>query len=138
MAFCKSRAYDTESIHLNSNKKTPRADSLIYAYLIEHCDFHPPTAEMYGVAVDANTAFFSSIAYPAVAELGLRVNKLGKSSVTYEVGIFERGMDEVRAVAQCVHVFVERSTGRPSHEGMSSKLRKVLERLCVEQRSLKL
>jgi acyl-CoA thioester hydrolase len=76
---------------------------VIYNYLIETCDFHPSTAEMYGVAVDAHTEFFSSIAYPGVAELGLRVNKLGKSSVTYEVGIFEQGVDEVKAVASWSH-----------------------------------
>jgi acyl-CoA thioester hydrolase len=111
---------------------------VIYAYLIEQCGFHPPTAEMYGVAVDAHTEFFSSIAYPAVAELGLRVNKLGKSSVTYEAAIFERGMNEVKAVAQCVHVFVERSTGRPSKEGLSVGLRQALEKLYVEQRAVKL
>ncbi|KAJ5389487.1 uncharacterized protein N7496_000555 [Penicillium cataractarum] len=115
-----------------------RADSVIYAYLIEKRGFHPPTAEMYGVAVDANTEFFSSIAYPAVAELGLRVNKLGKSSVTYEVGIFERGVEEVKAVSQCVHVFVERSTGRPSPDGMSITLRGALENLVAEKRAVKL
>lgn len=104
---------------------------MIYAYLIEQSGFHPPTAEMYGVAVDAHTEFFSSIAYPAVAELGLRVNKLGKSSVTYEAAVFERGVEEVKVVAICVHVFVERSTGKPSPDGMSTILRQALEKLCV-------
>lgn len=111
---------------------------MIYAYLIEKCGIHPPTAEMYGVAVDANTEFFSSIAYLTVAELGLRVNKLGKSSVTYEDGIFERGVDEVKAVSQCAHVFVKRSTGRPSPHGMNTSLRGALEKDFVEQRAVKL
>lgn len=93
---------------------------------------------MYGVAVDAHTNFFSSIAYPAVAELGLHVNQLGKSSVTYEVGVFERGVDEVKVVATCVHVFVERSTGGPSQEGMTAALREALERLYIGYKPTKL
>ncbi|KAL4818880.1 HotDog domain-containing protein [Aspergillus spinulosporus] len=124
--------------HMNKSVYGFLVDSVIYNYLIENCDFHPSTAEMYGVAVDAHTEFFSSIAYPAVAELGLRVNKLGKSSVTYEVGIFEQGVDEVKAVASCVHVFVKRSTGRPSQEGMTTNLMQALEKLYVGYNMIKL
>ncbi|KAJ5779904.1 hypothetical protein N7457_007624 [Penicillium paradoxum] len=105
---------------------------------MEKCGFHPPTTEIYGVAVDAHTEFFSSIAYPAVAELGLRVNKLGKSSVTYEVAVFEQGVAEVRAVATCVHVFVERLTGKPSPHGMTVNLRQALQKLEVDKRTNKL
>ena len=36
--------------------------------------------------------------FPATVDLALRVNKLGKSSVTYEIGVFERGIAEPRAV----------------------------------------
>lgn len=111
---------------------------MIYAYLVEQCGFHPPSTDMYGVAVDAHTEFFSSIAFPAVAELGLRVNHLGKSSVTYEVAVFEQGVDEVKAVATCVHVFVERSSGKPSQDGMTSNLRQALERLYVGHRTIRL
>ncbi|KAJ5173569.1 uncharacterized protein N7500_001500 [Penicillium coprophilum] len=123
--WCDNDMFD----HMNKSVYGFLVDSLIYAYLIEQCGFHPPTAEMYGVAVDAHTEFFSSIAYPAVAELGLRVNKLGKSSVAYEAAVFERGVDEVKVVATCVHVFVERSTGRPSQEGMTATLRQALDKL---------
>ncbi|KAH6980652.1 HotDog domain-containing protein [Ilyonectria sp. MPI-CAGE-AT-0026] len=124
--------------HMNKSVYGFLVDSVIYAYLIEHCNFHPPTSEMYGLAVHADTDFFSSIAYPAVAELGLRVNKLGKSSVTYEVAIFELGVEEVKVVGQCVHVFVERSTGRPSKSGMSPVLRQGLEKLYVRPNTSKL
>ncbi|KAI9930698.1 hypothetical protein ASPWEDRAFT_171323 [Aspergillus wentii DTO 134E9] len=124
--------------HMNKSVYGFLVDSIIYAYLIKTCGFHPPTAEMYGVAVDAHTEFFSSIAYPAVAELGLRVNKLGKSSVTYEVGVFEQGVDDPKVVSHCVHVFVERSTGRPAPEGMRVVLREALEKLDVGVETSKL
>lgn len=101
------------------------------AYLIEHCKVHPPTSSQYGLAVHSKADFLASIAYPSVAEAGVRVTKLGKSSVTYEVALFERGVEGVKAVGEFVHVFVERATGRPAKTGMTDDLRKGLERIYV-------
>lgn len=64
-----------------------------------------------------------------MAEVGLRVAKLGNSSVTFELALFEKGVDGVKAVCDFVHVFVERATGRPSKTGMAPELRKGLEKL---------
>ncbi|KFH44363.1 hypothetical protein ACRE_048530 [Hapsidospora chrysogenum ATCC 11550] len=106
-------------------------DSVVNAYLMENCGLDPPTSEEHPLAAHLHTDFFASISYPAVAELGLRVNKLGKSSVTYEIGLFEKGVDRVKAVGEFVHVWVQRSTGRPAPTGMSDRLRKGLERIYV-------
>lgn len=89
--------------------------------------------------VHSHSDYFASISFPAVAQLALRVNKLGKSSVTYEIALFEKGVDEVRAVGEFVHVFVERSTGRPAASGMTDEMRRGLARiLAVEGRENKL
>lgn len=82
--------------------------------------------------------YFSAISYPKIAELCLRVNKLGKSSTTYEVALFEKGDEAVKAVGEFVHVFVERATQRPSANGMSTRLKEGLERLLVRDGSSKL
>lgn len=86
--------------------------------------------------VHSHGDFFGSIAFPAVAELALRVNKLGKTSVTYEVALFERGLEEVKSVGELVHVFVERETGRPASKGMDSKFRDGLQKILVKQSKL--
>lgn len=75
--------------------------------------------------------YFDSISFPAVAELALRVNKLGKSSVTYEIALFEKGVDRVKSVGEFIHVFVDRTTGRPSANGMNETMRRGLERIYV-------
>lgn len=75
--------------------------------------------------------YFSAISFPKVAELCLRVNKLGKSSVTYEVGLFEKNVDGVKAVGEFVHVFVDRATLRPNANGMNDELRQGLQKLLV-------
>lgn len=75
------------------------------------------------------------MSYPAVAELGLRVNTVGKSSVIYEVGIFEKGHQEVRAVAEMTHVFVDGVTLRPSARGMDASIRKALIAISADAKS---
>jgi acyl-CoA thioester hydrolase len=79
------------------------------------------------LVVHSSVDYFSAISFPAVAQLGLRVAKLGKTSVTYEVALFEKEFDEVKAIGEFVHVFVDRRTGRPSVNGMEAQLRTGLE-----------
>lgn len=56
-------------------------------------------------------------------DLALRVNELGKSSVTYEIGVFEQGAEDVKAIGSITHVFVEREPNRPAASGMPQKTR---------------
>ena len=80
--------------------------------------------------------YFAPIEFPAVVDLALRVNKLGKSSVTYEIGVFERGQEEVKAVGEFVHVFVGRESRKPAGSGMTTALKKGLDSILVEQSKL--
>lgn len=112
-----------------TNKTRQRYDSVVNSYLIEHCNLHPPTSSQYGLVVHSHSDFFGSIAFPAVADLALRVNKLGKSSVTYEIALFERGVEEVKSVGEFIHVFVERETGRPAAQGMDVTIKEGLQKI---------
>ena len=104
-------------------------DSIINAYLIEHCGLQPPTSSQIGLVVHSHCDYFGSVAFPMVLDLGLRVNKLGKSSVAYEVGVFEKGKADARVVGGYTHVFVERERNRPAPKGMSEDIRRGLKRL---------
>ena len=110
-----------------------RYDSVINTYLIENCQLDPAKSAQYGMVVHSHSDYFGSIAFPAVAELALRVNKLGNSSVTYEIALFEKGVDAVRAVGEFIQVFVDRETGRPGAAGMNDVLRRGLEKVLVDQ-----
>ncbi len=113
----------------HANTFPTRYDSVINSYLIEHCGLRPSSSAQHGVVVHSHNDYFGSIAFPAVAELALRVNKLGRTSVTYEIALFEKGVDDVRSVGEFVQVFVDRETGRPSNGGMSATVRTGLERV---------
>ncbi|APA11634.1 hypothetical protein sscle_08g064040 [Sclerotinia sclerotiorum 1980 UF-70] len=115
--------------HMNNSIYNFLYDSIVNSYLIEHCGLHPPTSSQYGLVVHSHGDFFGSIAFPAVADLALRVNKLGKSSVTYEIALFERGVEEVKSVGEIVHVFVERKTGRPAAQGMNDTIKEGLQKI---------
>ncbi|KAK0664405.1 hypothetical protein DIS24_g810 [Lasiodiplodia hormozganensis] len=120
--------------HMNNSVYYFLFDSVVNTYLIQHCALHPPTSSQIGLVVHSHCDYFAPLGFPAVADLALRVNKLGKSSVTYEIGVFERGIEEVRAVGEFVHVFVDRDTRKPGANGMSENLRQGLEKIITETR----
>ena len=122
--------------HLNNSVYYYLFDSIVNTYLIKHCSLHPPTSSEIGLVVKSHCNYFGPVEFPAVVDLALRVNKLGKSSVTYEIGVFERGEDEVKAVGEFIHVFVDRDSRRPAKTGMNRETRTGLEQLCDEQARL--
>jgi len=103
--------------------------------LIKHCGRHPPTSTENGIVVTSHCDFFGSVEYPNVLDLGMRVNKLGKTSVEYEVGVFAQGDESVKAVGGFTHVFVERKTNRPKPNGMSPDIREALSKILIQEPS---
>jgi len=117
--------------HVNNSIYIHLFDTVVNTYLIRHCNLHPPTSPQIGLVVHSHCDYMAPVSFPVVLDLGLRVRKVGQSSVVYEIGIFEEGDGEVKAVGEFVHVFVERGTMKPSVKGMNEELRKGLERLAV-------
>ncbi len=120
--------------HMNNSVYSFLFDSIINSYLIEHCGLRPPTSSQIGLVVHSESEYFGPVGFPSIVDLGLRVNRLGKSSATYEVGVFEREKDEVRAVGGYTHVFVERETNRTASTGMSEEIRRGLEKILVDEK----
>ncbi|RDA84723.1 hypothetical protein CP532_5248 [Ophiocordyceps camponoti-leonardi (nom. inval.)] len=116
--------------HVNNSVYNFLFDSAVNVYLADHCGVHPPNSPQHPLVAHTSTDFYRSIAYPAVAEVGLRVCRLGRSSVSYELALFERGLEAVCAVCDFVHVFVDRVDGRPGPGGMTAEIRGGLERIC--------
>jgi acyl-CoA thioester hydrolase len=67
-----------------------------------------------GLAVESMCRFHQPLAYPDPVDAGLRVGKLRRSSVRYEVGLFAARADEPAGTGHFVHVFVERQSRRPT------------------------
>ena len=66
-----------------------------------------------GFVVNSGCNYFAPIAFPDRLDGGLRVNKLGKSSVEYGIAIFKTGEDTAVAEGHFVHVFVNKANNTP-------------------------
>ncbi|MFO0696788.1 MAG: thioesterase family protein [Polyangiales bacterium] len=66
-----------------------------------------------GLVIETQCRYHAPITFPDRVEVGVRVAKLGNSSVRYEIGIFREGDAAPAATGHFVHVYVDRETRRP-------------------------
>jgi acyl-CoA thioester hydrolase len=90
-------------------------------------DFH--NAPVVGIMAETMCRYYRSIAYPEAIDAGLRVGRIGTSSVRYEVGLFGVEEQQARAEGHLVHVFVDRATNAPVP--IPAGIRTALERLVI-------
>lgn len=117
--------------HVNNVEFYAFFDTVINAWLIGEggLDIHAGTA--IGLCVESHCAFHAALAFPETVDAALRVGKVGRSSVRYEIGLFGQGVAEPAAEGWFVHVFVDRETRRPVE--IPAPLRAALERLVVAE-----
>lgn len=131
--------------HLNNTVYTQLFDSIINTYLINNCGMNPfsvnsksssgPAMKQIAIIATSYCDYFASVSFPDILELGLRVARLGSSSVTYEVGVFRKGEEDVKVLGGYTHVFCDRETMRPAKGGMEEGVRRGLEGLVLEDRA---
>jgi len=115
--------------HVNNVTYYSYFDTVVNCFLIDQGGLDIETDSVIGVAVETMCKFNKPLAYPEVLESGLRVGKLGNSSVRYEIGIFQEGAAEAAAMGHFVHVFVDRATGKPAP--IPDAIRSALEQIKV-------
>ena len=98
--------------HVNNVTYYAYFDSVANRYLIEKGGLDIHSAEIVGFVVNSGCEYFAPVAYPDALEGGLRVDRLGNSSVQYGIAIFREGEDEAVAAGHFIHVFVERASNQ--------------------------
>lgn len=88
-------------------------DSAVNAWMMARGMLHPDGAEPYGVVVENGCAYFRQIAYPDPLTVGLRLGRMGNSSMVLELGMFRADEDEESAQARFVIVCVDQDSRRP-------------------------
>ena len=116
--------------HVNNVVYYSYFDTVINTWLIERggLDIHAGT--QIGLCAESQCKFLAPIAFPDVVEAGLRVDRLGTSSVRYGIGLFVEGVEAAAAEGWFVHVFVDRETRRPT--AIPDQLREALMSLLIE------
>lgn len=99
--------------HVNNVVYYSYFDSIANRYLIEAGGLDIHRGPVIGLVVNSNCDYHAPVAYPQALAGGLRVDRLGNSSVTYGIAVFVDEGDRACANGTFTHVFVERSSGRP-------------------------
>lgn len=113
--------------HINNALYYGFFDTAINQYLIAEGGLDINTGPVIAFAAESQCQYLSPLSFPDVIEAGLKVGKLGNSSVRYELALFKQNERYAAAAGYFVHVFVDRETQRPVP--IPETIRKALERL---------
>jgi acyl-CoA thioester hydrolase len=100
--------------HLNNVVYYSLFDSAVNRYLIEAGVLDIRAGGVIGLVVETHCNYFMPLAFPQPIEAGLRVARIGTSSVRYEIGIFAAGAPLSAASGHFVHGYVDRASRRPT------------------------
>jgi acyl-CoA thioester hydrolase len=113
--------------HVNNVVYYSWFDTAVNAHLIEQRVLDIEHGATIGLVIETQCNYFAPLAFPQIVEAGIRVARLGNSSVRYEVGLFAEGEPLTAAKGHFVHVYVDRLSRRPTP--LPDGLRQVLEKL---------
>ncbi|MFN3348658.1 acyl-CoA thioesterase [Pseudorhodoplanes sp.] len=99
--------------HVNNVTYYSYFDTIVNGYLIEQGALDIAQSPVIGLVVETQCHYFRPLAFPDLVTAGLRVAHLGRTSVRYEIGIFRNDDAQAAAQGHFVHVYVDRSGGRP-------------------------
>ncbi|MDP1027219.1 thioesterase family protein [Sphingomonas sp. KR1UV-12] len=99
--------------HLNNVVHYSLFDTAVNRTLIEAGLLDIDGGAIIGLVVESGCRYHASLAFPDVVQAGLRVGKLGRSSVRYEIGLFRGDEPLAAAEGHFVHVHVDRGSRRP-------------------------
>lgn len=102
-------------------------DTAVNQLLIGEGVLDPEAGAVIGLVVETQCRYASSLAFPDRVTVGVRVARIGNSSVRYEIGLFRNDDDLASGEGYFVHVYVDRASRRPT--SLPEDLRLVLEGL---------
>jgi acyl-CoA thioester hydrolase len=126
--------------HLNNAIYYQLFDTAINAWINTTTGVDPLTVPSLGIVAESGCRYFSELHFPESLVVGLAVTRLGRSSVTYRLGVFRaagaRGSAEgeaqpITALGHWVHVYVDR-TSRKSVP-IPDDIRSLLTTACVNR-----
>ncbi|RYG13003.1 MAG: acyl-CoA thioesterase [Burkholderiales bacterium] len=113
--------------HVNNVVYYSWFDTAVNAYLIEQGALDIHRGATIGLVIETQCNYFAPIEFPQTVEAGIRVARLGTSSVRYEVGLFIKGEPMTAAKGHFIHVYVDRASRKPGP--LPLPLKTVLEKL---------
>ena len=113
--------------HVNNVVYYSYFDTVVNQYLVEQGALNIEKSTVIGLVVETQCQYFSPITFPDIVHAGLRVAKLGNSSVRYEIGLFRNEENAASAQGHFVHVYVDRVSRRST--AVPADMRAALEKI---------
>lgn len=113
--------------HVNNVVYYSWFDTAVNAHLIDSGVLDMHQGQTIGLVIETHCNYFAPLAFPQPVDVGIRVARIGGSSVHYEVGLFAEGVEITAAKGHFTHVYVDRTTRRPVP--LPANLKTVLESL---------
>lgn len=115
--------------HINNVVHYSLFDTAVNGWLIERNVLDIHGSEQIGLVVETGCRYFSEMAFPDRISAGIRIARLGSSSVRYEVGLFRNDEETAAAEGFFVHVYVGRESHRP--QPLNAALKSALESIAI-------
>ena len=113
--------------HVNNVQYLSFFDTAVNGWYITKQILDPTNSDSIFLVAETSCHYFSELLFPGVVYAGLKIEKLGRSSVVFKVGLFSGKEGTSAAHGRFVHVHVDRKTRRPTP--IADKTRRVLEQL---------
>ena len=89
-------------------------DTAVNRWLVEAGLLDIGRGDPIGLVVETGCSYVGPLSFPCEVEVGVAVERLGTSSVTYRIGVFSVSSTEPSAQGHFTHVYVSRENRRPS------------------------
>jgi acyl-CoA thioester hydrolase len=99
--------------HVNNVAYYSYFDSVVNGYLMEATGIDTRALPAIGIVAETSCRYFREVSFPDLLHIGLRLEKLGTSSVIYQLAVFRGDDVEPAAVGRFVHVYVDEHSRRP-------------------------
>ena len=122
--------------HLNNAVYYELFDTAINGWINTNVAVDPVTMAAQGIVAESGCRYFSELHFPERLVVGLAVTRLGRSSVTYRLGVFRAAEElaagdeqKIAALGHWVHVYIDRTGRRPVP--IPEAIRELLSTACV-------
>ncbi|MFC0388749.1 acyl-CoA thioesterase [Muricoccus vinaceus] len=96
--------------HINNTVYYSFFDTVVSRFLLESGAIDLKTSEVIGVVVETGCRYLAPVSFPDLITAGLRVARIGRTSIRYEIGIFRNDENTASAEGHFIHVYVDRET----------------------------
>lgn len=119
--------------HVNNVTYYSYFDTAANTFLIKHCGLDYHNGDVVGLVVSSGCEYLAPIEFPEKVEVGVRIDKLGNSSVRYGIGIFKEGIEQACAFGHFIHVYVDNASRKPV--AIPDSMRENMKKIEVSQAS---